>query len=152
MLSSPVFKKVEENGRLEYKAIPWSNAASLDPRRSNNLTGNLALWWLYIMASVSSNIKEQYAPLREVAKPSCFGVVHSSCPLSETSENMRPKLPLRSRKRSSPSSSDKGTTSDGSDNDYTVEYRRSNRSMKRARTDDEDSQPRRQTRSMRSEN
>ena len=148
MLSSPVFKEVENNGRLEYKAIPWSNAASPDPRRSDNLTVNLALWWLHIMASVSSNIKEQYAPLKEVAKPSCFGVVHSSCPLSETSKNMRPKLPLRSRKRSSPASSDKGTTSDGSDNDYTVEYRRSNRSMKRARTDDEDSQPRRKTRSM----
>ena len=152
ILSSPVFKKVEDHGRLEYKAIPWSNAASLDPRRSNDLTVNLALWWLHIMASVSSNIKEQYAPLKEVAKPSCFGVAHSSLPLSETSENMRPKLPLRSRKRSSSAVSDKGTTSDGSENEHPVEYRRSNRNMKRVRTDDEDSQPRRQTRSMKSQN
>ena len=152
ILSSPVFRKVEEYGRLEYKAIPWSNAASLDPRRSNNLTVNLALWWLHIMASVSSNIKEQYAPLKEVAKPSCFGVVHSSFPLSETSENMRPKLPLRSRKRSSSAIPYEGTTSDDSDNKYPVEYRRSDRSMKRVRTDDEDNQPRRQTRSMTSQN
>ena len=151
ILPSPVFKKVEDNGRLEYKAIPWSNAASRDPRRSNNLTVNLALWWLHIMASVSSNIKEEYAPLKEVAEPACFGVVHSSCPLSETSENMRPKLPLRSRKRSASPESDKGTTSDDSDIDYPVEYRTSSRSMKRPRTDDEDSQPRRQTRSMRSQ-
>ncbi len=148
ILSSPVFKRVEDFGRLEYKAIPWSNAASLDPRRSNNLTVNLALWWLHIMASVSSNIKEQYAPLKEVAKPSCFGVVHSSFTLSKTSENMRPKLPLRSRKRSCSAVPDRDTTSDDSDNNYPVEYRRSNRSMKRVRTDDEDSQPRRQTRSM----
>ena len=152
ILSSSVFRKVEEYGRLEYKAIPWSNAASLDPRRSNNLTVNLALWWLHIMASVSSNIKEQYAPLKEVAKPSCFGAVHSSFPLSETSENTRPKLPLRSRKRSSSAIHYEGTTSDDSDNKYPAEYRRSNRSMKRIRTDDEDSQPRRQTRSMTSQN
>ena len=152
VLPSPVLRKVEDNGRLEYKAIPWSNAASRDPRRSDNLTVNLALWWLHIMASVSSNIKEQYAPLEEVAEPSCFGVVHSSNPLSETSENMRPKLPLRSRKRSASAESDKGITSDDSDNDYPVKYRTSSRSMKRPRTDDEDSQPRRQTRSMRSQN
>ena len=152
ILSSTVFRKVEEYGRLEYKAIPWSNAASLDPRRSNDLTVNLALWWLHIMASVSSNIKEQYAPLKEVAKPSCFGVAHSSFPLSETSENMRPKLPLRSRKRSSSAVSDKGTTSEDSENEHPVEYRRSNRNMKRVRTDDEDIQPRRQTRSMKYQN
>ena len=152
VLPSPVFRKVEDYGRLEYKAIPWSNAASLDPRCSNNLTVNLALWWLHIMASVSSNIKEQYAPLKEVAEPSCFGPVNSTFPLSETSENMRPKLPLRSRKRSSFAVPDKGTTADDSDNNYPVEYRRSNRSMKRVRTDDEDSQPRRQTRSMTSQN
>ena len=152
MLPSPVFKKVEDNGRLEYKAIPWSNAASRDTRRSNNLTVNLALWWLHIMASVSSNIREEYAPLKEVAEPSCFGAVHSSCPLSETSQNMRPKLPLRSRKRSASAESQKDTTSDDSDDDYPVKYRTSNRSMKRPRTDDEDSQPRRQTRSMMSRN
>ena len=147
-LPSPVFRKVEANGRLEYKAIPWSNAASLDPRRSNNLTINLALWWLHIMASVSSNIKEQYTPLKEVAKPSCFGFVHSNFPLSEASENIRPNLPLRSRKRSASAGPDKDTASDDSDDMYTVEYRTSNRSMKRVRTDNEDSQLRRQTRSM----
>ncbi|KAK0512432.1 hypothetical protein JMJ35_005560 [Cladonia borealis] len=152
ILSSPVFGKVEANGRLEYKAVPWSNAASLDPRRSADLTVNLALWWLHIMASVSSNIKEEYAPLKEVAKPSCFGVVHSSFPLPETSENMRPNLPFRSRKRGSSAVSDKGTPPDDSEDKDPVEYRRSNRNMKRVRTDDEDTQPRRQTRSMKSQN
>lgn len=47
--------------------MAWSNAVSLDPRRSDNMTVNLALWWLHITAFVSSNIKEQYAPLKEVA-------------------------------------------------------------------------------------
>lgn len=61
---------------------------------------------------------------------------------------MRHNLPLRSRKRRSSAVPDKGTTSDDSDDKYTVEYRTSNRSLKRVRTDEEDSQPRRQTRSM----
>ena len=152
MLSSPVFKKVEANGRLEYRAVPWSNAASLDPRRSADLTVNLALWWLHIMASVSSNIKEQYAPLKEVAKPPCFRAVHSSFRLPEASANMRPNLPLRSRKRGSSAVSDKGTPSDDSEDKDPVEYERSKRNLKRVRTDDEDSQPRRQTRSMMSQN
>lgn len=135
ILPSPVFREVEGNGRLEYKAIPWRNAASRDPRLSNTLTVNLALWWLYIMASVSSNIKEQYAPLKEVAIPSCF-------------RNVRHNLPLKSRKRGSSAVSGGSTTSDDSDGDYHVEYRRSIRKLKRLRLNDDDGQTRRQTRSM----
>ena len=123
VLSPPIFRKVEANGRLEYKVIPWSNAASLDPRRSDNLTVNLALWWLHIMASVSSNIKEQYAPLKEVAEPSCFRVAHST------------------RKRRSSAISDKSTTSNDSENDYQQKYRTTTRSMKRLRTNDGGRQP-----------
>ena len=93
------------------------------------------------MATVSSNIKEQYAPLKEVAKSSCFGVVHSNFPPSKTSGSMRHQLPLTSHKRSSCIIPDKGTTSDDADNDFRRKYRRTSRSMKHLRTDDEDGQP-----------
>ena len=116
-MSSPTLAQMCDGGRLEYKAIPWSNAKSKDPRRRNELTVNLALWWLHIMASVSSNIKDQYPPLKKVAQPTAFGEEsYSSFALSETSENhQRQRLPARSRKRShSLLSSDGSDLSDGS--------------------------------------
>lgn len=147
-LSSPTLKQMLTGGRLEYKAIPWSNANSRRARRRNDLTVNLALWWLHIMASVSSNIKEQYPPLKEIAKPAFFGEQNSSFALSETSENLRPKLPIRSRKRSCSILSDEGNMSDGSSNGYPADIGRSPRGMKRFKTEDDGSQNRRQTRSM----
>ena len=147
-LSSPTLAHMCDDGRLEYKAISWSNAKSRDPRRCDDLTVNLALWWLHIMASVSSNIKEQYPPLKEVAQPSFFGEENSSFVLSETSENLRPKLPIRPRKRSCSVLSDEGNVSDGSSNGYAVDYERPTRGMKRSKAEDEGSQNRRHTRSM----
>ena len=147
-MSSPTLENMEDHGRLEYKAIPWSNARSRDPRRCDDLTVNLALWWLHIMASVSSNIKERYAPLKEVAQPTFFVEENSSFVLSETSENTRPKLPIRSRKRSSSLLSDEGTASDGSNNVYPVDGDRPGRGKKRLRAGDEGNENKRQTRSM----
>ena len=100
------------------------------------------------MASVSSNIKEQYPPLKEVAQPSFFGEENSSFVLSETSENLRPKLPIRPRKRSCSVLSDEGNVSDGSSNGYAVDYERPTRGIKRSKAEDEGSQNRRHTRSM----
>ncbi|KAL2042907.1 hypothetical protein N7G274_004667 [Stereocaulon virgatum] len=148
MPSSPTLAQMCDDGRLEYKAIPWSNAKTRDPRRRNDLTVNLALWWLHIMASVSSNIQDQYPPLKEVAQPTCFGERNSSFALAERSENLRPKLPIRSRKRSCSILSDEGNSSEGSSNSPTADCEKPTRGMKRLKAEAEDNQNRRQTRSM----
>ena len=148
MPSSPTLAQMCDDGRLEYKAISWSNAKTRDPRRRNDLTVNLALWWLHIMASVSSNIQEQYPPLKEVAQPTCFGEEFSSFALAETSENPRPNLPIRSRKRSCSVLSDEDNLSEGSSNSPTADCEKSTRGMKRFKTENDGSQNRRQTRSM----
>ena len=132
-----------KNGRLEYQVVPWSNARTRDPRRSEELTVNLSLWWLHIMATVSSNIKEQYPPLKEVVQPTFFGDRNSYVALSEVSPRQRPKFAFRSRKRSRSTSA-----SDGSNDGYPIIHETSQRETKRPRTDNEDSQNRRHTRSM----
>lgn len=58
-------QQAEKDGVLEFKSIPWENH-SPDPDADNdNLTVNLALWWLHIMAAESSSIEEQYPPLKD---------------------------------------------------------------------------------------
>lgn len=54
---SPMTKKqLQINGKLEYRPTPWTHLTTSDSLHSNQLTVNLALWWLQIMAAVSSNI------------------------------------------------------------------------------------------------
>ncbi|CAD6578640.1 MAG: hypothetical protein ASARMPRED_008790 [Alectoria sarmentosa] len=146
-LPSATFEQMED-GNLEYKAIPWSNARTRDPRRSEDLTVNLALWWLHIMASVSSNIKEQYQPLKDTAQPTFFGENDASFGLSEISRNTRPEMTIRSRKRSSSALSNDHTASDTSNNEYGERCGRPKRVTKRIRADDEGIEDRRRTRSM----
>ena len=100
------------------------------------------------MAFISSNIKEQYAPLEEVTIPSCFRIGRPGFPRSKTSENVRHNHPLKSRKRGSSAVSEESTTSDGSDSDYHVEYRRTVQRLKCVKVNDDDGKTRRQTRSM----
>lgn len=145
-LSSPTLTQMIKGGRLKYKAISWSSAKTQTLRRGNHLTVNLALWWLHIMASVSSNIEEQYPPLREVAQPTVFGDTFA---LAETSENLRLKLPVRSRKRDySTLLDDEGDLSDGSSDGYPAVYERSTGGVKRLVAEAESDQNRRRTRSM----
>jgi len=101
-LPTPIFNKLKrDGGMLEYKAIPWTNGNEGNPLRAHDsMTVNLALWWLHMMASVSSTIKERYAPLREIAPPSCFGAQNSNPHPSSTSDDSGPKIPNTPRKRS----------------------------------------------------
>lgn len=146
----PAAKQKEEKIEflLEYKAIKWTDARRPGDPRSSDLTVNLALWWLHIMASVDTHIGDKYQSLREVAKPTCFTNQSSSFVLSETSENSRSKLPIRHRKRSVSGLSDESFSSDGFGEAYPVDSGRSMRSTKRVRTGDKDNQNKRQTRSM----
>lgn len=106
-----------DGGTLEWKAIPWTNDNGGKPRRAHDtMTVNLALWWLHMMASVSSIIKERYAPLSKIAPPSCFGVQSlKSHPLS-TSDGSGPKIPNRPRKRSHSPCIDRDTARNDSNN------------------------------------
>ena len=92
VLSSMIRKRLHDNGKLEYRAISWTKPITSNARRSNEMTVNLALWWLHIMAAVGSDIKEHYPPLKEIAQPICFGDVM-------TSHQLCPELAVRSRKR-----------------------------------------------------
>lgn len=94
-------KLKSDGGILEYKAIPWTNDNGGKPRRDHDpMTVNLALWWLHMMASVSSIIKERYAPLSKIAPPSSFGVQSPITHPPSTSDDSGPKIPNRPRKRS----------------------------------------------------
>jgi hypothetical protein len=109
-----------DNGRLEYKAIPWNSTKTEDQQQDcDSLTVNLALWWLHIMASVSSNIEGQYPALKEVAKPTWFGDEKRS--RFVVSERTRPR-------------------SDGFPNGLPPDQTTSKRGRKRIRTDDDGSQ------------
>lgn len=95
VMSSVTKERLQNNGKLEFRAIPWTHLTTSNSLRSNQLTVDLALWWLHIMAAVSSNIKEQYPPLKGIAQPMCFREVI-------TSEQLCPKLAkltVGSRKR-----------------------------------------------------
>ena len=110
-------KMKRDGGILEYKAIPWSNDNGGKPRRAqDSMTVNLALWWLHMMASVSSIIKERYAPLSKIAPPSCFGVQSSNSHLPSTSDHSGPKLPNIPRKRSLSPLIDRDTARNDSNN------------------------------------
>ena len=89
-LSPTTLEQMADGGNLEYKAITWSNTSNRDPRRSKDLTVSLALWWLHIMASVSDNIKEQYQPVKNTAKPKFFGETDVDFAISDISRNTRP--------------------------------------------------------------
>ena len=54
---------LERGGTLEFKAIPWSSAATNADTCENSLTINLALWWLHMMALESHQIDYWYPPL-----------------------------------------------------------------------------------------
>ncbi len=88
------------DGRLEYKAIPWSTTESEDPQHPDSLTVNLALWWLHVMASVSREIEEQYPALKELAKPTWFADENSHSAFSETLVETRPTIAIGSRRSS----------------------------------------------------
>ena len=116
-LPQQTFNEMKNGGILEYKAIPWTNDNGGKPRRAqDSMTVNLALWWLHMMASVSSTIKERYAPLSKIAPPSCFGVQSSKSHLPRTSDDSGPKLPNRPRKRSHSPLIDRDTARNDSNN------------------------------------
>lgn len=118
VLPNPIFNKMKRDGGiLEYKAIPWTNDNGGKPRRAHDpMTVNLALWWLHMMASVSSIIKERYAPLSKIAPPSCFGVQSSNSHPPNTSDDSGPKIPNRPRKRSHSPPIDRDTARNDSNN------------------------------------
>ena len=116
VLPNAMFNRMKKDGGvLEYKAIPWTNnnggrtGGAHDP-----MTVNLALWWLHMMASVSSIIKERYAPLRKIAPPSCFGLQGLISHPPITSDHKAPKIPNRPRKRSYAPAADQNTAQNDS--------------------------------------
>ena len=147
-LSSPTLEQIADGGNLEYKVIPWGNASNRDPRRSKDLKVNLALWWLYMMASVSSNIKEQYQPLKDTAKPTFFGESEVDFALSEILRNTRPQIPIRPHKPSRSAFLDDQTASHTINKEYSNGCGRPESVMKRSRIDGEVDGNRRRTRSV----
>ena len=60
--------KAQRYGILEYKAIPWTNGAGETQDSVANMTVNLALWWLHIMAAENNAIEDVYPPLRNLSR------------------------------------------------------------------------------------
>lgn len=57
-------------GILEYRAIPWINGIGQTQGGITNMTVNLALWWLHIMAADNNAIENVYPPLRNLSRDS----------------------------------------------------------------------------------
>lgn len=53
--------RISKKGLVEFKAIPWTNNSQV----SNTLTVNLALWWLHMLASRSTEIQDRYPHLKD---------------------------------------------------------------------------------------
>lgn len=86
------------DGVMEYKVIPWSSHTPTSEENPQEMTVNLALWWLYMMAAESSAIEEDYLPLAKAVrdtdpgnKTPAYAVVgtdsQETAPLHETSFN-----------------------------------------------------------------
>jgi hypothetical protein len=58
-------RSAKKSGILEYRSIPWENNNTRAHEGDKNLTVNLALWWLYMMAAKDSSIRWLYGPLEE---------------------------------------------------------------------------------------
>ena len=59
-------QRASTKGTLKYKAIPWKKCDKDGAgRKSNNLTVNLALWWLHLMATGNTVIEHTNRPLRD---------------------------------------------------------------------------------------
>lgn len=112
VLPKSILQKMKrDGGLLEFKAIPWTiDKGNESQGAHDSMTVNLALWWLHMMASVSSNIKEGYAPLSKIASPSFFRNQSTDYHLTKTSDDSRPKTPNRPRKRSGSTLMDWETT------------------------------------------
>ena len=62
-LATPM-ERIRRQGLLEYKAIPWNQKKGCLPTvEKGQLTVNLALWWLHLMASENNSINDVYPPL-----------------------------------------------------------------------------------------
>ena len=132
-LPTPYFRKLKRDGGvLEYKAIPWGKGNGGKSRRAHDpMTVNLALWWLHIMASVSSIIKDRYAPLSHIARPSCFEVQHLRPAFPGVGEDNDPSIPNRPRKRRHSPPMDGETARDDSSNDEVTNSRSASKRPKR---------------------
>ncbi|KAK3379015.1 hypothetical protein B0T24DRAFT_694366 [Lasiosphaeria ovina] len=88
-------RELQRNGLMEYKAIPWANHCSSSPaddhaalRSYRDLTMNLALWILCILAGNNSDPDWDYAPLaEEVLKPLVKAGVKEKTEQSEQATN-----------------------------------------------------------------
>ena len=133
VLPDSIFNKMKKGGGiLEYKAIPWTNDNGGNSRRAHDtMTVNLALWWLHMMASVSSIIKERYAPLSKIAPPSCFGVQRSNSHPPCTSDDSGPNIPNIPRKRSQSPPTDQDIARNDSNNSRSTNSKGSPKRRKR---------------------
>lgn len=93
-------KRAQTNGLLEFKAIPWANHFHRGRDHLGQLTVNLSLWWLHIMAAESSCIEERYEPLRDaVWRPQAR--IQRTEFTSSTSFKKRPPLARKAANRRS---------------------------------------------------
>jgi hypothetical protein len=53
----------ENSGEIQYRSIPWETFSETE--NSNEITINLALWWLHILAAVNGRLSWEYKPLAE---------------------------------------------------------------------------------------
>ena len=58
----------KKRGYLEYKLIPWRNDSGATPNDANDLTVNLALFFLYMLVPAGTDIQHTYEPLGKLVK------------------------------------------------------------------------------------
>lgn len=56
-------EKLAKDGLLEYISVPWKNHRSGDPEKYKDLTVNLALWFIHILAGNDYEISWDYGAL-----------------------------------------------------------------------------------------
>ena len=60
-----ILYRARTGGVLEYKVIPWSDVRHEADRTSESMTVNLALWWLHLIATGKTDIRDNYGALKD---------------------------------------------------------------------------------------
>ncbi|KAI4157199.1 MAG: hypothetical protein LQ342_008466 [Letrouitia transgressa] len=59
--------RAKRQGTLEYRSVPWSCGQRSSQSGGNEMTVNLALWWLHMLAAAGHEIEDCYPPLGMIA-------------------------------------------------------------------------------------
>ena len=102
---------------MEYVSIPWANHNDGNPNDYADLTVNLALWFVHILAGNAHAVNWSYPDLKKEALMTGRCTPSSASEDPEPGSNCEESEPTRKRRSSRPSSCAKKRKRNGGDND-----------------------------------